>query len=246
MEGLLGHGGRTLKACRVSVEAVAALAPLYGAKNVEICNQEDAVWLRSADMTEQQWEICGHLPGVTRYVVLSDSQLVRWQTRVPQGHLPSGPWMPIREGLPFERPVASRVIRPPNPCPLVLARSITRIDSTWLLTDEKIWHDYAITAPQIRLARWSFVVDGQHRAIIRGVPLPPIPGEPLVEQAGIAVPAGWTWQPNVPAVIVRQVMGLSAGDSALWQPSGGWHRIVESDWVQATRSAVRASIGGAG
>jgi hypothetical protein len=83
------------------------------------------------------------------------------------------------------------------------------------------------------------VADDRGRVIVRGAPLPPLPGVRLVEQDGIAVPAGWTWYPAIDAVVVRELLSLKSEDSARWNTAEGWQRISASDWVQTTRSAVR-------
>ena len=80
--------------------------------------------------------------------------------------------------------------------------------------------------------------------IVRGEPLPPLPGQRWVDREGIAVPAGWRWSPPVEAAIVRAVFGLEPGDFALWQTDGTWQRIRAADFTPASRAAVRASAEG--
>ncbi len=101
------------------------------------------------------------------------------------------------------------------------------------------WRRYADTAPQARLARWTFAADAMGNIVIRGTPLPPLRGTQYVEANGIGALAGWTWSPSVDAVVVRTALRLEPGACALWQSDGGWQKIVADDWVQATRSAVR-------
>jgi hypothetical protein len=113
-----------------------------------------------------------------------------------------------------------------------------------LLTSIDGWTAYAIQAPQVRLNRWQFAAAQDGRAIVRGDPLPPLPGERWVEREGIAVPAGWRWSPPVEAAIVRAVFGLEPGDLALWQTDGTWRRIRAADFAPASRAAVRATAEG--
>ena len=56
---------------------------------------------------------------------------------------------------------------------------------------------------------------------------------------GVAVPAGWNWRPAVEPAIVRNLLGLAAGDIALWHEDGRWEQIEGDAFVRATRAAVR-------
>ncbi len=98
---------------------------------------------------------------------------------------------------------------------------------------------YAQTAPQWRLDRWSFAAAQGGRALVRGLPLPPLPGVRFVEAGGVYLPAGCAWSPAVEPAIVRQLLQLAQGDSAILHPSGSWDRIAADDWVRASRSAFR-------
>jgi hypothetical protein len=102
------------------------------------------------------------------------------------------------------------------------------------------------TAPEIRLDGLAFIVDAADQVIVRGQTLPPLPGQRLTDDAGILVPAGWTWSPRAQVTIVRSLFGLGEGESALWITSEEWQRIPADAWVAATRSAVRETAREAG
>jgi hypothetical protein len=110
-----------------------------------------------------------------------------------------------------------------------------------MLTTLPIWATYAATAPLVRLRQWTFAADARGMAVIRGTPIPPIQGTPLVDHAGILLPAGWHWAPPIDAEVVRQSLQLASGDIALFDVDGSWQRIAPLDFVHATRSAVRLS-----
>ena len=108
---------------------------------------------------------------------------------------------------------------------MVLVRSSRPEKASVLLTSIDRWEAYAVQAPQVRLDRWQFAVAEDGRVLVRGGPLPPLPGGRWVDRKGIAVPAGWQWSPPVEASTVRTVFSLEPGDLALWQPDGTWQRI---------------------
>jgi hypothetical protein len=112
-----------------------------------------------------------------------------------------------------------------------------------LLTAAEAWLNYASEAAQVRLDRWTFALDAEGRAVVRGWPSPPIAGTHYVEQQGVAVQAGWRWTPRVDADIVRDALHLSTGDLALLHGDGTWDFIGGEHFVRATRSAIRLSCG---
>ncbi len=206
---------------------------------IEALAMPPSVWLCAADVPDEQWEWIRRLPGADRFAVLDDGQLIPAESRVPRGHLPSGNWRPLAELVGIELPPHAELAQPRATQPVRLVRSAIEREPTWLQTSLAIWTAYAVTAPQIRLSKWTFVASESGRVIIRGLPLPPLPGIHFVDQGGIAVPAGWTWEPHLPTDVLRETFALAPNDSVAWTADNGCERIAEDDWVQATRSAVR-------
>jgi hypothetical protein len=218
---------------------VRALGAVRRWSGVEALELPSLVWLRAPSLEDEQWERVRHLPGADLFTVLDDGQLVPFDALVPRGYLPVGDWQPLDRWLSVELPHAGETTTLTQTTTLKLVRSTTERDATWLQTSTTDWAAYAVAAPQVRLARWSFLADRRGCIVVRGTPLPPLPGLRFVEQSGIAVPLGWTWSPNLPVDVVREAFGLAANESLLWMPDGACERIAADDWVQATRSAVR-------
>ena len=220
---------------------------------IEVCALADVVWLRGDDVDDdiddesrhdesrhdEQQRLLRTLPAAGTYAVLDDGQLLPRGARVPAGRLPQGPWEPLRDWLQVELAPAALPARVPQRVPLTLVRSSRDGDADLLRVDLALWRDYGGTAPQVRLNHWSFAVDAQQRVLVRGRPLPPLPGERFVSDAGVAVPAGWSWQPALDARAIREVLGLATDELALVRADGAWERLHETDFVQATRSAIR-------
>ena len=112
-----------------------------------------------------------------------------------------------------------------------------------LLTDAATWRQYATAAPQLRLRPLQFACDATGRVLVQGRPLPPLPGKRFVVLDGIAIVAGWSWEPAVSTTIVRRLCRLQPDDLALFFEDSHWERICRSDFVAANRQSVRESIG---
>lgn len=223
---------------------VRALGFVLSWSGVEVSEAAPLLWLRASALSDEQWEQCRRLPGADRYSVLADGQLVPVGRSVPQGRVPQGNWRPIRSALQITPPVADDApTRRPEPMNIRLVRSREEAEPNWLLVRLADWVAYAAQAPQVRLARLSFVAAERVAVAVRGEPLPPLAGRRFVERSGIVVPAGWTWSPAVPAEIVREALKLEPGDCAWFGTDGTWRIISAGDWVQASRSAARLTAG---
>ena len=103
--------------------------------------------------------------------------------------------------------------------------------------------EWAGRAPEIRLKRLSFACGYDGDAIIRGAPVPSLPGTRFFEQNGVAAPLGQTWDPPVSPNVLAQAMDLAPGDLGLLR-EGGWERIEAANFVPLTRASVRLTARG--
>lgn len=183
------------------------------------------------------------LPG-EHFQLLADGQLVPLGRTVPRGRLPDCAWRPLGELITLTLPVPGWPAAAASPTPLRLVREPSPGEplppSNLLATDLRAWADYGATAPRVRLAAWRFTTGGG-AALIWGVPLPPLPGRQYVEREGIAVEAGWCWEPRVSPDVLRQAFRLAAGEVAVLDRQGRFQRIAAEHWTAATRSAIRSS-----
>jgi hypothetical protein len=222
---------------------------LWSVSQVEVCEpeagelDEQLVWFRGEDRSEQvDFILRGFLSG-QRFDVLPDGQLRAPHARVPRGFLPTGPWIPLRSWLELELPVAGLAgqLGERRALGVVRAAAVAR-EPELLITDAASWHRYALAAPQVRLRPLRFACDGKRRVLLQGRPLPPLPGTRFVVLDGIAIAAGWTWEPRVPPAVVREVCRLDEHELAVFFPDGRWERVGGSQFVAATRQSVRASL----
>jgi hypothetical protein len=223
------------------VASVGQLRPIAG---IEVCVQPDRVWLRGPGLDAKLHRRLAAMPGAQRFYVLPDAQLQPVASRLPASWLPGGAWVPLKQWLVLGLPTASLAGQLDGQVSMTLVPSAHPETASVLLTTMDRWGAYSAEAPQLRLDCWKFAVADDGRVIVRGEPLPPLPGQRCVESEGIAVPAGWQWSPPLEGAIVRAVFRLEPGDFALWNTDGTWQRIRAADFMPASRSAVRASAKG--
>ena len=218
-----------------------ALAPFRIHPGLSILVHDDVLWVQGTTWDEKLDQQLRAIPHAERFFVLPDSQLMPMDQHVPSGHLPQGEWTPLQQwiSIQLEPPALSGTLE--HRVAVKLVRSSVAKSSNLLLTSLQAWHDYAITAPQLRLDQWSFAVNEQAQVLVWGAPCPPIRGQHFVEEQRIAVPVGWTWSPSVEVTILRKVLQVGADDLALLATDASWNRIAVDDFVRASRSAVRLS-----
>ncbi len=222
-----------------------SLGRLWQIAGIEVCENARNVWLRGHNFDETTDNTLRTLPGVRRFTVLPDQQLIPFGNAVPKGFLPEGTWTGLREWMSIQLPTAGFSGVCTNKIVLELIRCHIPSEPNVLVTTWATWSDYAKEAAQVRLDPLSFAMTNGERVTIRGTPLPPIRGRRFVQRQGIAAPVGWTWTPPVDADVVREILRLETNDMALLQANGAWEHILADEFVQASRSAVRISMGDA-
>lgn len=227
------------QAWRLKPEDAIWLGRVRHRPELEVCQADGSVWVRSASASDDLLTQLAGLPAV-RFSVLADGQLVEWGRQVPRGYLPESPWSPLAQWMTVELPVPA-LAAAPRKVALQIVRHDVLEQPSILLAALADWHSYAVAAPQVRLDRLAFAVGDENRVVIRGQPLPPIKGVRFVERCGIAIQAGWTWQPAAAAEVLAAAIGMDGRELALFYADGRWDRVSESDFVQASRAAVRRS-----
>jgi hypothetical protein len=219
----------------------AAVGLLRTTPGIRACAVEGQVWLRGDAWDDSLVLALRCLPGARRYAVADDGQLRTLGSRVPTGQLPAGPWTALPEWLRPELPSAAMPRGVPRRVPLKLVRSAEEQPATIVIVSLQAWYEYATHCPHVRLDRWQFAASAEGRVLVRGLPLPPLPGEQYVVSESIALPAGWRLDPPIDAAALRPLLQLNEHDLALMQLDGTWQRLTANDFVRASRSAVRAT-----
>jgi MoxR-vWA-beta-propeller ternary system domain bpX2 len=228
-------------AVRLRDRDASGAAALRQIAKIEICERAPYVWLCGESMNERLELALRKLAGAERFSVLADGQLRRAGRRVPQGTLPEGEWLALSQWATLE-------VQPPAFAGDLSARSIIRLvrsfeesEASGLVTDLTTWTNYATAAPEVRLRPLWFAMAADGRVLIRGTPLPPLPGIRYAARDGIALPCGYALWPNLEPAVFVELLELARSDLALFSPDGSFERIAATHFVQATRSAVRAT-----
>jgi hypothetical protein len=223
------------------VTQLAALGELRLRPGLEIALVGGTLWLRGGALDQTLYEALRQLPGFTGWRVHDGRRLCRWDRKVPEAVLPQLPWKALSEMLQVAIHPGVAVGLLTERATLRLTRSAEERPASVLLTSWEDWTHWAITAPEVRLARLRFAVETRGRAVVWGSPLPPLPGFFFAEEKGIGIPCGWACEPAMPAPALRAWLGLAQGDLALLDPCGS-HRILRADQLLlANRPNVRAT-----
>jgi hypothetical protein len=233
---------------RLAVTDAASLAPLRLTRGIEVAEKEPFVWVRGPGDDEKIERLLRALPAVARYDVIGGNRLRNLESRIPSETLPALNWQPVNSWLRVQMPSSSlegraAAANTPSPVPIRIVRSTEERPIALLMTSLAEWREFALNAPDIRLRQLRFAVDGAGNVVVRGKPLPPLPGRQFVLNDNIAVQAGFAWEPAVSADVLSRRLGLSADALALFHEDGTFSRFEDEQFVPATRSAVRETAG---
>lgn len=228
-------------AIRLALEDAGALASLRLVPGVEVSVRETEIWARCQHHDESLDATLRGLPVVTRYAWLEEDLLIEEGRRIPSGTLPPGPWTPINQWMVPRLPLAASAYQFSETQQLSLKRSTVETPANLLLTSLQDWISYASTVSEIRLAQLTFAVNDQEQTLIRGNPLPPLPGQRWTEVEGVGIPLGYEWHPTVSPTTLARVWGTSPHRLVLWHPDGRAEWIQSEQFIPASRTNVRAS-----
>jgi hypothetical protein len=218
-----------------------SLAPLRLLAGVDVAELGQMIWLRGRAADEPFAAKLAGLPASSRYELLPPNQLRQAGQRVPCGHLPEAKWQPLNRWLGVESPAPALPATVPAALALRLVRSAREHEPELLLTTLEIFKQYVLTAARVRLDCLQFAADEQGNLLVCGTPLPALPGQRYVLHQGVAVPAGFGWEPAVSAEVLVRAFGVAGDAIVLWQEDGSILRLHGEQFVPATRAAVLAT-----
>ncbi|MCP3915296.1 MAG: hypothetical protein GY711_07055 [bacterium] len=228
---------------RLDLSEASYLAALRGIASVEVLETPGELWVRGPQADAESDPRLLVVPWRSRYRIIDTGEIVPAGRRVPCGSLPTGAWSPlVREVRPVPQ-IASLSGRIGAAVTLRIAASTDVREGTCLSLPFASFSRWAELAPAVRLERLEFALSSGGRALVRGEPLPPLPGELYYEWGRVLLPCGWACSPAVDPVVLEAVLCLQAGELARLRPSGSFERIPTSAFVRARRSAVRLSAG---
>ena len=222
-----------------------SLAPLRLSRGIEVAEKEPFIWVRGAN-NEKLERLVRALPAVARYEIIAGNRLRNLESRIPSETLPALNWQPLSTWLRVQMPATNPVaVTPTLPSiSLQIVRSAQEHPIALLMTTLDEWREFALNAPEIRLRQLRFAVDADGNVVIRGKPLPPLPGRQFVLHGNVAVQAGFNWEPAVSADVLSRRLGVSSDALAIFHEDGTFSRIEAEQFVPATRSAVRETAEG--
>jgi hypothetical protein len=225
-------------------EDAMALAALRLVAGLEVAEQGGLVWVRGPQVEERLEVKVAGLPARARYEWLPPNGLRPVDCKIPLARLPEVQWRPLAAWLRVETPLAAMAGTPPPGLSLRLVRSTREQEPELLLTGLEEFRDFAMTAAQVRLERLHFAANVEGQVLVRGRPLPPLPGRRFVLNGGVAVPAGFSWEPAISAEVLARRFAASEETVVLWNEDGTFTRLHREQFFPASRSAVRATAEG--
>lgn len=223
------------------MEDAALLAALRLVPGIEVAEADKTIWLRGKHCDEHLGTRLAVLPASGRFEWMAPNRLRRIDQRIPSACLPELRWLPLDAWLRVDVAVAAMPAHGPERVPLQLARSTEEREPELLLTNLKSLKDFAATAARIRLEHLRFAVNAAGDVLLRGTPLPPLTGRRFALHGGIAVPAGFSWQPAVGADVLARSFGVSGDALLVWNEDGTVTRLHTEQFIPLTRSAVLAT-----
>jgi hypothetical protein len=225
----------------IALEDAATLAPLRQIADIEVGEDSAKVWLRGKQGDEKLDVGLAALPAQARYEWLSSNALRQIARRIPGDRLPALRWQPLDAWLQVSLPVAAMAAEPPSAVPLRLIRSAREQEPELLLADLDDLVRFASMAARVRLECLQFAANENGKVLVRGRPLPSVPGKRFVLHEGVAVPVGFSWEPHVDPVVLARRFIVSDGALIIWNEDQTITRLHSEQFFPLSRGALRAT-----
>jgi len=224
--------------------AIQSLGQLRLLEGTQVCPPGKSLWGSGLHLDEELRAVLQTLPCAERFVVSENGTITKFGERTPSGMLPDVEWTPLRDFIEPGLPVAGLSLAqiPRVPITLVRATGQQLLEPAALLVSANVAAEWAATAPQVRLDPLIFAASSDGQILFKGEPLPSLPGTRLTDQAGVLVPAGWTWSPAIDTSSLREALEVDPEELVLLTPDGEAQRISQRDFVQASRIALRVTL----
>ena len=230
-------------AVHLSLRDAGAAFPLRLHPAIRAAVVDADLWLRGDELPHDLEIELRKIPRARRFDIGDDDALVPVGARIPTGVLPSvASWQPLASLLSIVPQPAALCGQLDRRASLTLVRTSRQSPATVLLTSLAHWAAYASSAPLVRLRPLRFAASTDGRVVIRGAPLPPLPGVRYVEQEGVATPAGWAFSPPLDVASVRILVRVAGDDLALFAEDASCERIPAEAFVAASRGGARATL----
>lgn len=164
------------------------MAALRLVPGIEVGEVAGLVWLRGKPGDEHLDAKLAALPARGRYEWIAPNQLRHINQRIPSMHLPEIRWQPLQTWLQVEMAVAATPANVPHRVPLILVRSVAEREPGLLMTNLDEVKRFAAAAARVRLEPLQLAVNAVGEVLVRGMPMPPLPGRRFVLQGASRCP----------------------------------------------------------
>lgn len=218
-----------------------ALALLRLEPTLEIAVAEKHLWVRG-DFAHCETKLT-HLRVVEIFEELPDDLLGISGSKVPVRKLPSDlAWRPISEATRLRLGQSAYPGTAEDGIPLRLIRSEIVRPIRMLSLKLAAFSQWVGSSPSIRFRDLTFAcsIDGQ--VLVRGNPVPPLPGRRYVLEDGLAMPAGFALDPPLPVSVVRRLFDTNRAAVIRFEEDAEVEVIEDSVFVPVTRAGVRMTL----
>lgn len=208
-------------------------------KGLQAAEDDGSIWLRGlADTAELNKEV-RQLPFKSTFILDQQNRLFIPGRLTPEALLKEMDWQPLASFIPVALPVSAMPGKTEERIRIRLIPSDEAKAGAVLLTTLAHWKAYAETASAARLSRLQFAVSETNKVLVRGQPLPPLPGSEYWLEQDSLLPAGYRFEISLAAGFVSEEYNKTGDSLLLFDTDGSCQKIAKSCFVPAKRSAVR-------
>ena len=205
---------------------------------LQVAKEEQYFWIRGIAADNIPIKV-RQLPATATYHLDEALRLFPLGKITPVGKLKNLDWLPISKFVEVEFPKAALAGKTNLTQAIKIIPSENTQEGNALLTNLSVWKKFANEAATIRLEKIKYAVSETSEVLILGTPLIPIPGKEFWIRNHILLPNGFDFEYPILAEVIQQQLNPKKDGILLFHKNGTWEKILNTDFVKGTRSAIR-------
>ncbi|MBC7450141.1 MAG: hypothetical protein H7259_01485 [Cytophagales bacterium] len=217
------------------------LAAIRKWNNLKVAFEEGYIWIKDFDYVQIHALEVKSIPYITVFYS-RQGKLFQLNSQLPDRNVPSLLWTAIERALPVTLPSFNHnYFGVSENIELRLIPSQQEVESIAMITSIDLLHAYLKTAPAIRLQKITWVLLGDDRVFLLGVPFLPIQGKAFWNRGTFMIPAGWDFDLFMLTGTLNTILNPANDNWVVWDTDTTYLLINKTDMRPLSLSSFRLS-----
>ena len=219
------------------------IAKLRQWTNLKVAFEEDKIWITNFERYQIESTEVKSIPYKSLYYS-NNNKLFLKHSLLPSRKEPSLLWTPIERALPLKIDNYNHnFFGISEDLAIKLIPTQESKEAEMMLLSLKTLNTYAETAPEIRLAKLSWVIINDNEALVFGQPILPINGKVYWRQNDMLMPVGFDFELYLLNQQIEKIIDAEKQYLKIWNEDSSYFNINKDLLMPLSLGSIRKTIG---